>query len=213
MLQASSNCSLRGKTDGIFWKRLHEVGLQLLEQAKTFSWAEVSHCGFRPMNALGHNHAMDAWNDARSKLPRKWPAAQFHTDSLLFPCDGLGAKVLTDRILEVLELCELVTPESFLARFAAIPIIPKVGGCARMVSLLHHRTMLLGSDLLPCKHPPQSLLTIQRRLQRQLQLTAKTTKREQLQLTWSATENVLCCFAKVLDSVLGVGNHARYQAA
>ena len=123
MLQASSNCSLRGKTDGIFWKRLHEVGLQLLEQAKTFSWAEVSHCGFRPMNALGHNHAMDAWNDAHSKLPRKWPAAQFHTDSLLFPCDGLGTKVLTDRILEVLELCELVTPESFLARFAAIPII------------------------------------------------------------------------------------------
>ena len=61
-----------------------------------------------------------------------------HRATLLFPLDGLGTKVLGDHITELLELNQMMTPETFVSRFFPVPILPRVGGGAKMISCLHH---------------------------------------------------------------------------
>ena len=104
---------------------------------------------------------------------RKWCRGNFHHVTLLFPLDGLSTKVLGDRIAELLEFNQMMTPESFLSRFFPIPIVPRVGGAAKMVSCLHHRSMILGSDLAPVKHPVQYVHAIERKLTKHYRKVAR----------------------------------------
>lgn len=137
------------------WDEIYAWGCKALDYAETVAWGHCTHGGFRPFNALGVASARKAWQDAHQHGRRKWCRGNFHHATLLFPLDGLATKVLGDRIAELLELTEMMTPETFVSRFFPIPIVPRVGGAAKMVSCLHHRSMILGSDLAPVKHPVQ----------------------------------------------------------
>ena len=139
-----------------------------------------------------------------------WSRGNFHHATLLFPLDGLATKVLGDRIAELLELTEMMTPETFVSRFFPIPIVPRVGFAAKMVSCLHHRSTILGSDLAPVKHPVQYVHAIERRLTKICRRVTRAVGEPEVPLSWPVVENVLCCFSKVWECNLDVGSHAVY---
>ena len=58
-----------------------------------------------------------------------------------------------DRVRELVPLA---------ARHQLVPIIPRVGGCTKMVSVLSGRSMMVGSDACLIKHPPQLLRIIRK---------------------------------------------------
>ena len=140
------------------------LGCKALDYAETVAWGHCTHGGFRPFNALGVATARKAWKDAHQNARRKWCRGNFHHATILFPLDGLGTKVLGDRIAELLELNQMMTPETFVSRFFPVPVVPRVGGTAKMISCLHHRSMILGSDLAPVKQPVQYVHAIERKL-------------------------------------------------
>jgi hypothetical protein len=192
------------------WDEIYAWGCKALDYAETVAWGHCTHGGFRPFNALGVATARKAWKDAHQNGRRKWCRGNFHHATLLFPLDGLSTKVLGDRIAELLELNQMMTPESFLSRFFPIPIVPRVGGAAKMVSCLHHRSMILGSDLAPVKHPVQYVHAIERKLTKHYRKVARAVGEPEVPLSWPVVENVLCCFSKVWERNLDVGSHATY---
>lgn len=192
------------------WDEIYAWGCKALDYAETVAWGHCTHGGFRPFNALGVASARKAWQDAHQNGRRKWCRGNFHHATLLFPLDGLATKVLGDRIAELLELTEMMTPETFVSRFFPIPIVPRVGGAAKMVSCLHHRSMILGSDLAPVKHPVQYVHAIERRLTKICRRVARAVGEPEVPLSWPVVENVLCCFSKVWERNLDVGSHAIY---
>ena len=94
---------------------------------------------------------------------------------------------------------------AFRRRFACLPIIPASGGCARTLCLLQQRSMLLGTEYSPMNHPPQLLLQWSRRLHSELHREARQlgAPSPEIDCTHSLTENVLCCFSKCVDAMLG----------
>ena len=125
-------------------------------------------------------------------------------------CNKQSIGYLCASLLELLELNQMMTPESFLSCFFPIPIVPRVGGAAKMVSRLHHRSMILGSDLAPVKHPVQYVHAIERKLTKHYRKVARAVRETEVPLSWPVVENVLCCFSKVWERNLDVGSHATY---
>ena len=121
-------------------------------------------------------------------------------------------KVLRDRVREMVSAYWQV--EAFDRRFCYQPIVPAVGGCTRTLCLLERRSMLLGTEAMPARLPPQLLLYWCRRLKTELRgeshrLQIKEPARALL--THSIAENFFCCFSKCLDQMLGVPDYARYK--
>ena len=186
------------------------LGVAKLSTMQKLLLGGIAHGGFRPFNALGVATARKAWKDAHQNARRKWCRGNFHHATILFPLDGLGTKVLGDRIAELLELNQMMTPETFVSRFFPVPVVPRVGGTAKMISCLHHRSMILGSDLAPVKHPVQYVHTIERKLTKHYRKVARAVRETEVPLSWPVVENVLCCFSKVWERNLDVGSHATY---
>lgn len=127
------------------------------------------------MRMLGLENAKLAWSDAFDNRLARWPRDCIANPSLTLPSDGIGAKVVLDRARELLHMTSLLTETKFLEFYAPAPIVQKVGGCARALALLSNRAMLLGTDRLPVKFPPQQVFRIQRLLTPR---PAKSTRRK-----------------------------------
>lgn len=204
-----SDSSLLATTPDGFWNSIYTVGLELLT-ANRQAWGAVSHGGFRPFNSLGVEQAKRCWKDFHDSAKRRWCRSQCLLPTHLFPQDGLGTKVALDRTMEVLHQLDILEPSQFIHRYHVVPIVPRCGGAARCLSLLQGRSMLLGSDHCVIRHQPQELYRVTKTLNRELRTIAQRLQQEEIVLQWTTAENCLCCFSKVLDNILEVGQHAPY---
>ena len=215
-----------------------QTGVDLLRKASVgLSWKETSHCGFRPMNLAGYARANQIWADFNQRAGC-WTKCSTHGNSLAFPTGGLCDKVLTDRISSLAafhlqcsaggvkgtvvslfrllpssgEMCEpLLSEKEFGERFMVVPAMPRTGGAARLASLLQGRTMLLGTDQFPVRHPPQYWRELCRDLQPLLKREAGKAGVPAVQMQHWTAENAACCFTKVIDHLLGLQGHALYK--
>ena len=164
-----------------------------------------------------------------------WTMSSTHGSSLVFP-SGLCDKVLTDRIRYLAatscqaggrtcgnflnafctrprrEMSEPWLPEKdFANKYMIVPAMPRTGGAARLASLLQGRSMLLGTDSFPIRHPPQYWRDLRRDLQPIIKKEASKARVPAVQMQHWTMENAACCFTKVIDHLLGLQSHALYK--
>ena len=182
------------------------VGQDFLQTAEAdrVPWGACNHHGFRPFDLMGYRAAQKVWEASR------WKQDLIKAPTLCFPREGLASKVLQDRIRELVELGHLMSADTFRSRYASIPLMPRTGGAPRMVSLLQQRSFILGSDYLPYRHQPQILHDISRKIRKTANKEGSRLGLPLVDIHWNHTENVLCCFAKTVDSLLGHTTHSRY---
>lgn len=184
------------------------LGTRLLrEAADEMLWTSASHCGFRPMRSAGFPRAIQMWEQYIARSPLSWRNRTLHVSSFMMPCMGLVHKVLRDRVEEMVK--PYMDPAAFRRRFACVPIIPPVGGCARTLCLLQQRSMILGTDHCAVIHPPQLVLQWSRRLRTELRKEARRLglTEPDVDLNHSVAEHLLCCFSKCVDFMLGLRHH------
>ena len=191
---------------------MHALGAELLQEAgAAMPWGSASHSGFRPMRSAGFPRAMQIWEHYMRMTSLSWRNQTLHRSTFLMPRMGLVHKVLRDRVEEMLK--PYMDSAAFRRRFVFVPIVPSVGGCARTLSLLQQRSMILGTDHCPVTHPPQLLLQWSRRIRSELRKEARQLDllEPNIDLNHSVTEHFLCCFSKCVDFMLGLHHHSRYK--
>ena len=110
------------------------------------------------------------------------------------------------------EMSEPWLPEKdFANKYMIVPAMPRTGGAARLASLLQGRSMLLGTDSFPIRHPPQYWRDLCRDLQPIIKKEASKAGVPAVQMQHWTMENAACCFTKVIDHLLGLQGHALYK--
>ena len=132
----------------------------MLQQAERCgdSWGSANHCGWPTFNALGYTRAINTWPEIVDTTVARWSRGAWMAPMPLFPSYALSTKVLCDRTTELWADSGLGTTQIFLRQYAFLPLLPTVGGMPRVLSILQRRSAILGSDLLPVRHPPHLLL-------------------------------------------------------
>lgn len=101
--------------------------------------------------------------------------------------------------------------KDFADKYMVVPAMPRTGGAARLASLLLGRSMLLGTDSFPIRHPPQYWRELCRELQPIIKREAGKAGLSAVQMEHWTMENAACCFTKVVDHLLGLQGHALYR--
>ena len=187
---------------------------------KAHRWGEASHRGWRPFSHLGFKLTKKLLRLLGERAPQRLEVGSFQTlltESRLaiFQSGGLGAKVLGDRVDELLggHLFEELDP-AFVA-------VPKIGGAAETCCLLLGLTAFWGvsnwkgmGSWAPRNQIVAACLIRQKRKEMAYAMGKIGREEEKKQLEGprgnSIVEGLMCCGLKPIHEILRPGTHAKY---